>query len=136
MEEPPNGLALSGEPRVSTVATWPFARRGSGGARWLQPNNDLATGERGGALMKFYAQQHRYYCRIDLDARSMYVCILPTTRPRKNSRMPCQISRRFTLCASMSHRRRGMMARGRRGNQQRERCFHLRASLHASGGRP
>jgi transposase len=26
--------------------------------------------------MKFYTQQHRYYCGIDLHARSMYVCIL------------------------------------------------------------
>ena len=26
--------------------------------------------------MNFYTQQHRYYCGIDLHARSMYVCIL------------------------------------------------------------
>ena len=26
--------------------------------------------------MKFYTQQHRYYCGIDLHARTMYVCIL------------------------------------------------------------
>jgi transposase len=26
--------------------------------------------------MRFYTQQHRYYCGIDLHARSMYVCIL------------------------------------------------------------
>jgi hypothetical protein len=26
--------------------------------------------------MQFYTQQHRYYCGIDLHARSMYVCIL------------------------------------------------------------
>lgn len=26
--------------------------------------------------MKFYTQQHRYYCGIDLHARSMYVCVL------------------------------------------------------------
>jgi transposase len=26
--------------------------------------------------MKFYTQQHRYYCGIDLHARSMYLCIL------------------------------------------------------------
>ena len=28
--------------------------------------------------MNFYTQQHRYYCGIDLHARSMYVCILDT----------------------------------------------------------
>ena len=26
--------------------------------------------------MKFYNQQHRYYCGVDLHARKMYVCIL------------------------------------------------------------
>ena len=26
--------------------------------------------------MKFYTQQHQFYCGIDLHARSMYVCIL------------------------------------------------------------
>ena len=29
--------------------------------------------------MRFYTQQHQYYCGIDLHARSMYVCILDTT---------------------------------------------------------
>ena len=26
--------------------------------------------------MRFYTKRHRYYCGIDLHARSMYVCIL------------------------------------------------------------
>ena len=26
--------------------------------------------------MKFYTKQHKYYCGIDLHARSLYVCIL------------------------------------------------------------
>ena len=26
--------------------------------------------------MRFYAGQHRYYCGIDLHARTMYLCIL------------------------------------------------------------
>ena len=26
--------------------------------------------------MRFYTNQHRYYCGIDLHARSMYVCTL------------------------------------------------------------
>ena len=26
--------------------------------------------------MKFYNQQHNYYCGVDLHARKMYVCIL------------------------------------------------------------
>ena len=28
--------------------------------------------------MRFYTKQHRYYCGIDLHARSMYLCILDT----------------------------------------------------------
>jgi|WetSurMetagenome_2_1015567.scaffolds.fasta_scaffold182860_1 transposase len=31
---------------------------------------------KGGQLMNFYTQQHKYYCGIDLHARKMYVCIL------------------------------------------------------------
>jgi transposase len=31
---------------------------------------------KGGQLMNFYKQQHKYYCGIDLHARKMYVCIL------------------------------------------------------------
>src|SRR4030042_426170 len=31
---------------------------------------------KGGKTMRFYNQQHRYYCGIDLHARKMYVCIL------------------------------------------------------------
>ncbi len=29
--------------------------------------------------MKFYTKQHAYYCGIDLDARSLYICILNQT---------------------------------------------------------
>src|ERR1041384_7220190 len=32
--------------------------------------------EGGGLNMKFFNQQDRYYCGIDLHARSMYVCVL------------------------------------------------------------
>jgi hypothetical protein len=35
-----------------------------------------ATHERGGDLIRFYTQQHQFYCGIDLHARTMYVCIL------------------------------------------------------------
>ena len=31
---------------------------------------------KGGQAMRFYNQQHKYYCGIDLHARKMYVCIL------------------------------------------------------------
>jgi transposase len=31
---------------------------------------------KGGNLMRFYTQQHKFYCGIDLHARSMYICIL------------------------------------------------------------
>jgi hypothetical protein len=30
----------------------------------------------GGDLMRFYTNQHPFYCGIDLHARSMYVCVL------------------------------------------------------------
>ena len=40
----------------------------------------LVVGEwsrrRGGDLMRFYTQQHPFYCGIDLHARTMYVCIV------------------------------------------------------------
>ncbi|MBI5675788.1 MAG: hypothetical protein HZC48_08210 [Nitrospirae bacterium] len=26
--------------------------------------------------MKFYVKQHKYYCGVDLHARSLYVCII------------------------------------------------------------
>ena len=26
--------------------------------------------------MRFYTRQHRFYCGVDLHARSMYVCVL------------------------------------------------------------
>ena len=31
---------------------------------------------KGGDLMRFYTNQHPFYCGIDLHARTMYVCIL------------------------------------------------------------
>src|SRR5437762_10475870 len=55
-------------------ASSPSTRRGTVAVS----HNNLPTGERGGALMNFYTQQHRYYCGIDLHARSTYVCILDT----------------------------------------------------------
>src|SRR5919197_81920 len=36
----------------------------------------MSTRTRGGDLMRFYTQQHQFYCGIDLHARTMYVCIL------------------------------------------------------------
>ena len=35
-----------------------------------------ATHKRGGDLRRFYTQQHRCYCGLDLHARSMYVCLV------------------------------------------------------------
>jgi hypothetical protein len=34
------------------------------------------THKRGEDLMRFYTNQHQFYCGIDLHARSMYVCIV------------------------------------------------------------
>src|SRR5262249_15099561 len=40
--------------------------------------------------MRFYTKQHRYYCGIDLHARSMYVCILdPQGEIVLHRNMPC-----------------------------------------------
>ena len=40
--------------------------------------------------MRFYTNQHRYYCGIDLHARSMYVCILdPRGQILLHRNMPC-----------------------------------------------
>src|SRR5215813_4761290 len=40
--------------------------------------------------MRFYTKQHRYYCGIDLHARSMYVCILdPQGKILLHRNMPC-----------------------------------------------
>src|ERR687887_377435 len=36
----------------------------------------MLTRSRGGDLMRFYTQQHQFYCGIDLHARTMYLCIL------------------------------------------------------------
>jgi hypothetical protein len=49
----------------------------------LQQGKEIVTtqlvpppGAKGGDLMRFYNQQHRYYCGIDLHARRMYICVL------------------------------------------------------------
>src|SRR6188474_1406684 len=40
--------------------------------------------------MRFYTNQHRYYCGIDLHARSMYVCVLdPQGEILVHRNMPC-----------------------------------------------
>ena len=53
-----------GEPNLGSLQTFaagassPSTRRGTVAVA----HNNLPTGERGGALMNFYTQQHRYYC--------------------------------------------------------------------------
>jgi transposase len=37
---------------------------------------EIQVAKEGGDLMRFYTNQHQFYCGIDLHARSMYVCIL------------------------------------------------------------
>jgi len=41
-------------------------------------NHDAGSNSRShrSAMMRFYDQPHRFYCGIDLHARSMYLCIL------------------------------------------------------------
>ena len=57
---------------------------------WLDTSYGLPTDEgvikefpnsnnpspKGGQIMRFYNQQHKYYCGIDLHTRKMYVCII------------------------------------------------------------
>jgi len=44
--------------------------------------NWKVTTTKGEDSMRFYTQQHRYTCGIDLHARSLYVCILDDTGQR------------------------------------------------------
>ena len=40
--------------------------------------------------MRFYTNQHRFYCGIDLHARSMYVCVFdPQGQILLHRNMPC-----------------------------------------------
>lgn len=42
--------------------------------------------------MRFYTEQHQYYCGIDLHARTMYVCILDQAADvLVHRRIPCQL---------------------------------------------
>lgn len=44
--------------------------------------------------MRFYTQQHRYYCGVDLHARTMYVCILDQAgKVVLHQNMPCDRAR-------------------------------------------
>src|SRR5436309_12422823 len=53
--------------------------------------------------MKFYTQQHRYYCGIDLHARTMYLCVLnQQSEILLHRNMPC--SPDFFLKAIASYR--------------------------------
>ena len=53
--------------------------------------------------MRFYNQQHKYYCGIDLHARSMYICVVPT---RQGVHLPhdsmAQNSMAKRACCAMS----------------------------------
>ena len=57
--------------------------------------------------MKFYTQQHSFYCGIDLHARTMYLCILSSegkTVIERNIPMPGVCARRGPLRDSMARR--------------------------------
>ena len=41
--------------------------------------------------MRFYTGQHRYYCGIDLHARTLYLCVLDSQgKKRLHKRLPCE----------------------------------------------
>ena len=41
--------------------------------------------------MHFYQQQHRFYCGIDLHARTMHLCVLdPAGSIRFDKKLPCR----------------------------------------------
>jgi hypothetical protein len=44
----------------------------------VPPNHDAGSGPHATReiAMRFYACQHRFYCGVDLHARSMHVCVL------------------------------------------------------------
>ena len=44
--------------------------------------------------MRFYTQQHQYYCGIDLHARSMYLCIMDQNAHRTTGPPPHVVSLR------------------------------------------
>ena len=61
--------------------------------------------------MKFYTQQHKYYCGIDLHARTMYICILDQKgkikfhENNKNSESRQRdIIRSFLICNSIGEK--------------------------------
>src|SRR5262249_15403923 len=59
--------------RTCLDPTWDFQA-----GRTCQPRCGLRrrTHAQGGPGMRFYTEQHRFYCGVDLHARTMYLCIL------------------------------------------------------------
>src|SRR5262249_51032409 len=59
--------------RTCLGAAWDFQAGGT-----CQPRCGLRrrTHAQGGPGMRFYTEQHRFYCGVDLHARTMYLCIL------------------------------------------------------------
>ena len=48
--------------------------------------------------MRFYQQQHPYYCGVDLHARTMHVCIVDADgRTREHVNLPCDPGRFLKL---------------------------------------
>ena len=48
--------------------------------------------------MRFYQQQHGFYCGIDLHARTMHVCVVDADgRTREHVNLPCDAGRFLKL---------------------------------------
>src|SRR3974390_3335632 len=65
----PNGIWARDRGRCPSV--------GFSGSRNSQPRCGLRPGPISKEdMMRFYQQQHRFYCGVDLHARTMYLCIV------------------------------------------------------------
>ena len=72
------------EVKAYLVSTWIFRKD-------VPSNHDAGSGptQTQGDTMRFYNQPHRFYCGIDLHARTMYLCILdPNGQPPSTRTSP------------------------------------------------
>ena len=73
--------------------------------RSCHPNHDAGSGahaHRKETMMRFYQQEHRFYCGVDLHARCMNLCILDHTgQPLLHRNYPAD-ARAYRFTAALS----------------------------------